>query len=63
MLKKHQGAGHSDPHVARRRAALARACIELYVVKDFQSLTIAEIARTARVGLRHDPRSGVLQNI
>jgi hypothetical protein len=33
--------------VARTRAALAQACIELCGVKDFQSLVIAEIARLA----------------
>jgi len=35
--------------VARTRAALVEACIELCGVKDFQSLTVAEICRKAGV--------------
>jgi AcrR family transcriptional regulator len=49
MSKKHQDAGRSDPRVARTRAALVEACIMLCGVKDFPSLTIAEIALKAGV--------------
>jgi AcrR family transcriptional regulator len=49
MSKKPQDAVHQDPRVARTRAALVEACIELCGEKDFQSLTIAEIACKAGV--------------